>query len=123
MQLSLVAKNERVIVKPIDYGKMLYNQKKNLKKQKNNIIKSHQIKFKLNIADNDYNIKVNKIKQFIQNGDKVKVTLCLSGRELSRVDYACQFMNNIKNDLSLFCKTQDKIQLNGKAISLTFNKK
>lgn len=108
------------MVKTVDYGKILYAKKKSLKKQKNNIVKNHQIKFKLNIADNDYNIKLNKIKQFINNKDNVKVTLFLSGRQLSRIQCAYDFMQKVIDDLSPFCKTQNKIELNGRSISLNF---
>lgn len=111
------------MVKIIDYGKILYEQKKNLKKQKSNIVKNKEIKFGLNIAENDYNIKINKIKEFLEDGDRVRVTLFLRGREVSMTEMSYEFMNRVLNDLNNFAITNDKIQLIGNCISLNFTKK
>lgn len=124
MDLALV--NERMnppIVKIVNYGKILYEQKKNLKKQRTNIVKNKEVKFGLNIAENDYNVKINKIKDFIEDGDRVKVTLFLKGREVSFQEIAFDFMNTVVNDISAFANTNDKIKLVGNCISLNFTKK
>lgn len=124
--LDLAVVNENVnppMVKIIDYGKILYEQKKNLKKQKSNIVKNKEIKFGLNIAENDYNIKINKIKEFLEDGDRVRVTLFLRGREVSMTEMSYEFMNRVLNDLNNFAITNDKIQLIGNCISLNFTKK
>lgn len=77
----------------------------------------------MNIADNDYHVKINKIKHFIDEGDRVKVTLFLRGREMSYQDLAINLMENILKDVSEFAVTSDKIQFIGNCISLNFSKK
>lgn len=121
--LDLAVVNEKTnppIVKIVNYGKILYEQKKNQKKQKSNVIKNKEVKFGLNIAENDYHIKINKIKEFIKDGDKVKVTLFLKGRELSYEELAIDFMNKVMNDVNQFAITTDKIKLIGNTISLNY---
>ena len=121
--LDLALVNEKMnppIVKIVNYGKILYEQKKNQKKQKSNVIKNKEVKFGLNIAANDYHIKINKIKEFIKDGDRVKVTLFLKGRELSYEELAIDFMNKVMNDVNQFAITTDKIKLIGNTISLNY---
>lgn len=124
--LDLALVNDKLslpIVKIVNYGKILYEQKKNLKKQKSHSVKNKEVKFGLNIADNDYNIKVNRIKGFIEDGDRVRVTLFLRGREVSFEQLAFDFMNKVINDISNFATTTDKVKLVGNCISLNFTKK
>ena len=58
--------------------------KKQLKQRKKNTTTLKEIQLSANISVHDLNIKANKAKDFIENGDKVKVVLNLKGRELSR---------------------------------------
>lgn len=85
MNLDLVEINSTTkphIVKLINFEKWQYEQKKNNKKNKAPSLK--EIQLTVNIADNDLTVKVNKAKEFIKDGCKVKVTLALKGRELAR---------------------------------------
>lgn len=123
LDLALVVNTvDKKIAKIVDYGKILYNQKKQKKNQKNNTIKVKEIKFGLNVAENDYNIKINHIKQFLSENCRVKVYLTLKGREVEMVDYAHNFMEKVVEDLKGYGKTEDKIEIIGKNILLSFNK-
>lgn len=86
MKLDLVEINGNAnppILKIIDYSKYLFNLKKNLKnKKKTSQIK--EIQLKTNISEHDIDTKVKQAKKFIADGDKVKVTLTMKGRELTR---------------------------------------
>jgi len=87
MGLDLIEINPKstpIIVKLEDYSKYLYELKKQLKNKnkKTNTIK--EIQLSANISYHDLEIKANKAKEFISDGDKVKVVLTLKGRELSR---------------------------------------
>lgn len=123
--LDLALVNEKCnppVVKIVNYGKVLYEQKKNLKKQRANIVKNKEIKFGINIAQNDYKIKLHKIEEFINDGDRVRVALYLRGREITFKDSAISFMENLINDIKNFAITNDKIQLVGNCIALNFTK-
>lgn len=86
------------IVKLVDMQKFLYEQKKakreNEKKQKAKIQKVKEIRFHLNIAENDIKTKVRKIKDFVNENCKVKITLELRGRESEMMEFARTIWSN-----------------------------
>ena len=85
--LDLIEINSKInppIIKLEDYSKYLYELKKQLKQRKKNTTTLKEIQLSANISVHDLNIKANKAKDFIENGDKVNVVLNLKGRELSR---------------------------------------
>lgn len=72
------------IMRVAAYDKFLYQQKKNAKNMKQKVQQIKEIQLRVNIASNDMKTKANKAKEFIANGDKVKVVLTMKGRELVR---------------------------------------
>ena len=84
--IEINGKAEPPIVKIEDYSKYLYELKKQLKNNKKPSVALKEIQLSTNIASNDLNIKANKARKFISDGDKVKVVLTMKGRELSRRD-------------------------------------
>lgn len=85
--LDLVEINSKAdipILRICNYEKMLYELKKNAKKNKPNIKPLKEIQLSVNIASNDMNTKVKKASEFIAEGSKVKVTLKMKGREMTR---------------------------------------
>ena len=82
--IEINPKSEPIIVKLEDYSKYLYNLKKQLKQRNKNTNTLKEIQLSANISMHDLQIKTNKAKEFIENGDKVKVVLSLKGRELLR---------------------------------------
>lgn len=109
------------IAKIINYGKILYEQKKAKKHQKA-AMKVKEIKFGMTVGEHDYQIKLNKIKELLDDDCKVRVFLVLKGREVERPEFAFDFMKKIISDLSSCGKTEDKIELNGKNIIVNFVK-
>lgn len=94
------------IVKLVDMQKFLYEQKKakkeQEKKQKAAIQKVKEIKFHMNIAENDLNVKVDHVKRFLDENCKVKIILELRGREVGMKDYAKEIWNKIVSNFSMF---------------------
>lgn len=87
MELDLVEINANArppVLKIMNYEKWLYEQKKLAKKKKHNTQDLKEVQLSTNIASNDLNTKVNRAKEFIEAGHKVKVVLTMRGRELSR---------------------------------------
>lgn len=85
--LDLIEVNSKtypIIVKIADYSKFLFEQKKLLKKNKQKTSSLKEIQLSTNISTNDLSIKAKKAKEFIADGDKVKVVLTMKGRELGR---------------------------------------
>ena len=63
------------------------------------MIEVKEIKMRPNIDDNDYNIKMRKIHQFLEEGDKVKVTLRFRGRELAHQDLAMSLLERLRDEV------------------------
>lgn len=82
--IEINPKTEPIVVRLEDYSKYLYHLKKQLKQRNKNTTTLKEIQLSANISMHDLQIKVNKAKEFIANGDKVKVVLTLKGRELLR---------------------------------------
>lgn len=109
------------IAKIVNYGKILYEQKKAKKNQKSSM-KVKEIKFGLTVGEHDYQIKLNKITELLEDGCKVRVFLVLKGREADRPEFAFDFMRKVISDLSNIGKTEDKLELTGKNVILNFVK-
>ena len=87
MDLDLVeiqGKSDVPIVKVCNYEKMLYELKKAAKKNKQHVKPLKEIQLSVNIAKHDLETKANNAKRFIEDGSRVRVTLAMKGRELSR---------------------------------------
>lgn len=82
--IEINGKTNPPIVKLYDYGKYLFELKKALKAKNKNKTDLKEIQLKVNISQHDLETKVKKAKEFITNGDKVKVVLTMKGRELTR---------------------------------------
>ncbi len=87
--LDLVEMNTKInppIMRIANYEKLIYELKKAAKKNKQSNNQLKEIQLSVNIASNDLKIKAKKAREFIEDGDKVKVILSMKGRELSRRD-------------------------------------
>lgn len=109
------------IAKIVNYGKILYEEKKAKKRQKS-AMKVKEIKFGLTVGEHDYQIKINKIKELLEHDCKVRVFIVLKGREIDRPEFAFEFAEKVISDLSIYGKTDDKPELIGSNIILNFVK-
>lgn len=82
--IEVNGKSTPPVVKIADYQKMLYELKKNAKKQQHNSKPLKEIQLSVSIAQNDMKTKANSARKFIQDGSKVKVVLTMKGREKQR---------------------------------------
>ena len=89
LNLDLVEINSKTdppIVRIVNYSKYLYELKKSLKQKQKKSSETKEVQLSVNISEHDIAVKANKAREFINNGDKVKVVLKMRGRELSRRD-------------------------------------
>ncbi len=89
------------VCKILDFGKFKYEQqkKKNEAKKKQRVIEIKEVKVRPNIDENDYQVKLRSMKSFIEEGDKVKVTLRFRGREMAHQDIGVKVLERIRADL------------------------
>jgi translation initiation factor IF-3 len=96
------------VVKILDFGKYKYEQqkKKNEAKKKQKVIEIKEIKVRPNIDENDYQVKMRAMKSFIEEGDKVKVTLRFRGREMAHQEIGVRVLERIKNEMDPTSKVE-----------------
>lgn len=95
LDLVLISPNaEPPVCKIMDYGKYKFEQSKRLKEQKKaqKIVDIKEIQLSVNIAENDMKIKAKHANEFLEDGDKVKVTIRMKGREQSRPEKGVEKM-------------------------------
>ena len=88
------------VCKIMDYGKYKYALKKKKAETKKNSASAalKEVKFRPKIEAHDYNFKVERIKKFLGEGHKAKVTMMFRGREITRQDLARNIMKRIAED-------------------------
>lgn len=89
MELDMIEINQSSnppIIKIASYEKLIYELKKAAKKNKQSAKPLKEVQLSVNITEHDLQTKANNARKFIENGNKVKVTLTMKGRELSRRD-------------------------------------
>lgn len=107
---------EPPVCKILDYGKFKYEAQKKAaearKKQK--IIEVKEIKLRPNIDDNDYDVKMRAARRFLEEGDKVKVTMRFRGREMAHQDLGMNVLVRVKDLLDDLAKVEQMPKLEGK---------
>ncbi len=96
------------VCKILDFGKYKYEaqKKKNEAKKKQKNISIKEIKVRPNIEDHDYDVKMRGARKFLENEDKVKVTLRFRGRELAHLNLGRELLNRIRGDLKDVAKVE-----------------
>ena len=99
--LEISPNAEPPVVKILDYGKFKYEQqkKKNEARKKQKVIEIKEVKVRPNIDENDYQVKLRAMRSFIEEGDKVKVTLRFRGREMAHQDLGVKVLERIRTDM------------------------
>jgi len=102
MDLVMMAENDPPVCKVMDYGKHVFESKKQKaaqrKKAKRTQIK--EMKFRPGTEEGDYQVKLRNLVRFLENGDKAKVTLRYRGRELAHQEIGMELLKRVEVDLS-----------------------
>ena len=116
---------EPVVCKILDYGKHLFNKKKNISaskvKSKRQTVK--EIKFRPSTDVADYNIKLKKIKSFILEGDKTKISVRFRGREILNSNMGLELLNKLKIELSDIAQIDQEPSLEGRQLLMILSPK
>ncbi|WP_456401049.1 translation initiation factor IF-3 [Persephonella sp.] len=124
LDLVEVSPNARPpVCKIMDYGKYKFEQKKKekeaKKKQRAKMQNVKEIKFRVKIEDHDYKTKVKHIREFIEDGDKVKVWIWFRGRENVHPEIGERLANRIIEDLSDIAKVEKQPKKEGRNMIFT----
>ncbi|MGG5885812.1 translation initiation factor IF-3 [Falsiroseomonas sp. HC035] len=101
------------VCKILDYGKYKYEQQKkaNEARKRQKVVELKEIKVRPNIDDHDYGVKMRQMKEFISEGDKVKVTLRFRGREMAHQDLGLRVLDRIRTELAEATKVESMPRL------------
>ncbi len=104
------------VVRVMDYGKFKYQEQKREQetKSKQKVIEVKEIKFRPGTDDGDYNIKVRNIRRFLEDGDKVKITLRFRGREITHQELGMDLLMRLKDELADSIVVESMPRLEGK---------
>ena len=112
-----------VVCKLLDYGKYIFDKKKNIAssklKTKRNTTK--EIKFRPSTDVGDYNIKLKKIKSFILDGDKTKISVRFRGREILNSDIGLSLLNKLRDELADIAQVDQEPSLEGRQLLMVLS--
>ena len=108
------------VAKISDYGKYKYEaQKKAHEARKHQkVIEVKEIKMRPNIDDHDYEVKMRAMKRFIEEGDKVKVTLRFRGREMAHQHLGMDLLTRVQKDTEVFAKLEQYPKMEGRQMMM-----
>ena len=125
--VEIAANANPPVVKVIDWGKYQYQkmkeEAKNRKKAREKQSELKQMKIGLKISENDLNIKVRKMRKFLDDGDRVKIMIIFRGREMAHKEIGSELLTKVTDLLGGDIVVEGKPQMNGRNLSVQVRKK
>ena len=121
--VEIVPTAEPPVCKIINYGKYKFDIQKKSKeaKKKQKLVQLKEIKMRPQISIHDYNFKMKHIREFLDEGNKVKITIMFRGREMAHTEFGYDLINKIIQDLENEATTEKPAKLEGKNLSAVLN--
>jgi len=120
LDLVQIADSDPVVCKVMDYGKHVFEAKKQKsaqrKKQKRTQVK--EVKFRPGTEEGDYQVKLRNLVRFLENGDKTKVTLRYRGREMAHQEIGMELLKRVENDLSELGSVEQFPKMEGRQLTM-----
>ena len=105
----------------VDYGKFRYDLSKQEKDRKSHSSKVKEIKFRVNIDQHDYCVKLRHAEDFLDKNNKLKIYLQFRGREMAHKELGMFLMERVRTDLKTMAHVDMEPKLVGRAISMTLS--
>ena len=104
------------VCKIMEFGKFKYEtQKKEAEaRKKQKIIESKEVKFRPNTDKHDYEVKIRNVFKFLENGDKVKITIRFKGREMAHQELGRQLLLRVAEDTKEIGKVENMPKMEGR---------
>ncbi len=111
------------VTKIMDYGKHVFEKKKTQQagksKQKQTQLK--EVKFRPGTDIGDYNIKLRKLTEFLEEGDKIKITLRFRGREMAHQELGMELLDRVRDDLDEMASVEQKPEMQGRLMTMVMS--
>ncbi|WP_207458134.1 translation initiation factor IF-3 [Azospirillum sp. SYSU D00513] len=114
--VEIVPQADPPVCKILDYGKFRFEEQKkaNEARKKQKVIEIKEIKLRPGIDDNDYDVKMRAAQRFLEEGDKVKVTMRFRGREMAHQDIGMKVLVRVRDQLESKAKVEQMPKLEGR---------
>ena len=112
-----------VVAKILEYGKYIFDKRKSKSASKVKVKKNSvkEIKFRPSTDTGDYEIKLKKIKSFILNGDKTKISVRFRGREILNSNLGLDLLNKLREELSDISQVDQEPSLEGRQLLMVLS--
>ena len=116
---------EPPVCKILDFGKYKFQEQKKAAEARKNqkIVELKEIKMRPGIDDHDYEVKMRAMQKFIEEGDKVKVTMRFRGRELAHQDLGMNVLMRVRDDLDQVAKIEQFPKMEGRQMTMVMSPK
>ncbi|MBV9880953.1 MAG: translation initiation factor IF-3 [Gemmatirosa sp.] len=113
------------VARIMDYGKFKFEQAKQARqaKKKQHVIQLKEVKFRPGIDEHDFETKTRHARRFLEEGNKVKVTLMFRGRQISHPELGRQVVDRVAQELADLAKIEADARLEGKAMTMILTPK
>jgi translation initiation factor IF-3 len=115
--------SDPIVCKLMDYGKHIFAKKKNISSSKAKVKRTSvkEIKFRPSTDIGDYNIKLKKIKSFILDGDKTKISVRFRGREILNSNLGLELLTRLKDELVEIAQVDQEPSLEGRQLLMVLS--
>ena len=123
--VEIAAAADPPVVKILDFGKFKYEEqkRKNEARKKQKVIEVKEIKLRPGIDDHYYDVKMRSMQKFIDEGDKVKVTMRFRGRELAHQEIGMNVLMRVRDDLDKVAKIEQHPRMEGRQMTMVMSPK
>jgi len=118
--VELVPDAEPPVCRLMDYGKFRFQQKKKLhdQRKKQRQVQIKEIKFRPGTEEGDYQVKLRKLTEFIDIGDRCKVTVRFRGREMAHMELGTMLLKRVEEDMKEFATVDQYPQSEGRQMTM-----
>ena len=120
LDLVQIADGDPIVCKIMDFGKKLYEEKKQKAAAKKKQVQTQvkEIKFRPGTEEGDYQVKLRNLTKFLEHGDKTKITLRFRGREMAHQELGMQLLKRVEDDLSEIANVELRPKMEGRQLTM-----
>ena len=120
MDLVMMADNDPPVCKIMDYGKHVFESKKQKAAQRKRAKRTQikEMKFRPGTEEGDYQVKLRNLTRFLENGDKAKVTLRYRGREMAHQEIGMELLKRVEADLAELGSVEQFPKMEGRQLTM-----
>ncbi|MDR9455702.1 translation initiation factor IF-3 [Spiribacter salinus] len=111
------------VCRVMDFGKWKFEQSKKQQaaKKKQKQIQVKEVKFRPGTDSGDYEVKLKNLKRFLEEGDKIKITLRFRGREMAHQELGLELLERVEKDLEEFATVDQRPKMEGRLMVMTMS--